>query len=366
MRKIPSLSIFFPAYNEEKNIALSLEAAITVASKIADLYEVIVVDDGSRDKTVRIVQRYVGANKNVKLVQHILNRGYGEALKSGLAVAQYDYIFFTDADLQFNLTELEQFISYTPGYDVVIGYRKNRQDPLMRLVNANLWNIANRILFGLHARDIDCAFKLLRRSLIQNITLTSSGAMISAEMLLKLNERGARIIELPVAHYSRKEGNPTGAKFSVIFRAFREMWRLYSVELGDKTQIQFLKFAIVGVVNTTTTFVFYVLLSRAILGQSHYLFSEIIAYIMGTVMSFIFNRRWTFREYWRANYSEVLRFATVTVSAVGINSLAMYMLVLFGLHDIASVLVAAVFTVAWNFILSKYWVFRKIGLPSPQ
>jgi len=83
-------------------------------------------------------------------------------------------------------------------------------------------------------------------------------------------------------------------------------------------------------------------------------------------MSFIFNRRWTFREYWRANYSEVLRFATVTVSAVGINSLAMYMLVLFGLHDIASVLVAAVFTVAWNFILSKYWVFRKIGLPSPQ
>lgn len=357
----PSISAFFPAYNEEKNIGKSIEKALEVLAQITSTYEVIVVDDGSKDKTASVVEEYAKNNSYVRLVKHTVNKGYGEGLKSGISAAKYDYIFFADADLQFDLDELKIFTEYIPEYDLVIGYRKHRSDPKIRLLNAKLWNIANRIMFGLKVRDIDCAFKLFRRDLVQKISITSGGAMTSAEMLLKLNDIGATIKELPVTHMPRKMGSQTGAKLHVIVRAFREMWRLYSVEMGDKTQIQFLKFAIVGVLNTITTLFVYTSLTRFIpLFFGELILAEAISYGAGMIVSFRFNRRWTFREYWKTNYKEVLRFFATTFSALVANVFIFYILVNeTDLHDIVSVVISAIFTVAWNFLLSKYWVFRK-------
>ena len=355
-----SISVFFPAYNEEKNIGKSIEKALEVLEQVTDTYEVIVVDDGSKDKTSSVVEEYAKNNSHVRLVKHPVNKGYGEGLKSGIAAAKYDYIFFADADLQFDLDELKIFTEYIPEYDLVIGYRKNRSDPKIRLLNAKLWNIANRIMFGLRVRDIDCAFKLFRKDLIRKISITSGGAMTSAEMLLKLNNIGATIKELPVTHMPRKMGTQSGAKLHVIFRAFREMWRLYSVEMGDKTQIQFLKFAIIGVLNTVTTLLVYTLLTRFIpLFFGQLTLAEALSYGAGMIVSFKFNRRWTFREYWKTNSKEVLRFLTTNLSALLANVIIFHILVNYAnLNDLASVIMSAAFTVAWNFLLSKYWVFR--------
>jgi glycosyltransferase involved in cell wall biosynthesis len=361
MKKTHSISVFFPAYNEEKNIKASIEKALETLVQITDTYEVIVVNDGSHDNTALVVQEFAKKNSHVKLVQHERNKGYGEGLKSGISSAKYDYIFFTDSDLQFDLNELKTFVEYIPEYDVVIGYREIRNDPKIRLLNANLWNIANRILFGLKVRDIDCAFKLLKRDQMQKIRLTSGGAMTSAEILLKLNEMGVKMKELPVTHFSRKAGTQTGAKPSVILRAGKEMWHLYSVEMGEKTQIQFVKFAIIGVLNTVTTLFIYTLLTRFVPFFSRELIgAEVLAYVAGMVVSFKFNRRWTFREYWKTNYQEVLRFLTTSITALVGNILIFYFLVeIIKFYDIISVLLCAIFTFAWNFILSKYWVFKK-------
>ena len=360
MTNKPSISIFFPAYNEEKNIGRAIEESLEALSKLTDTYEVIVVDDGSRDRTAEIVKSFVQKNNHVRLVQHDKNKGYGEGLKSGIRASQYDYVFFTDSDLQFDLNELSLLTEYIPEYDVVIGYRKNRRDSFIRLINAKLWNLANKIMFGLKVRDIDCAFKLFRRDILNKVNLTSGGAMISAELLLKLHHLGASIKEVGVTHFPRTEGSPTGAKPKVIIRAFEEMWRLYSIEMGDKTQIQFLKFAIVGVLNTVTTLFVYTVLTRLGVLPSGNIFAEAISYGVGIAVSFRFNRRWTFREYWKTNYKEVLRFLSTTISALLANVLIFYTLIHFiNLHDIVAVVISAVFTIAWNFILSKYWVFRK-------
>lgn len=364
MKNKPSISIFFPAYNEEKNIGKSIEKALEVLEKITDTYEVIVVNDGSKDRTSSVVEEYKKKNSHVKLIEHVKNKGYGEGLKSGINACIYDYIFFTDADLQFDLNELSNFTPHIPEYNMVIGFRKKRKDPFIRLVNAKLWNLANRIMFGLKVCDIDCAFKLIKSDLIKKVNLTSGGAMTSAEMLLKLNDLGAKIKELPVTHLPRKMGSQTGAKPRVIFRAFREMWRLYSIEMGDKTQIQFLKFAIVGVLNTITTIFVYVFLTRFIpFFLTKLIIAEILSYGAGMIVSFKFNRRWTFREYWKTDYKEVLRFLSTTLSALVANVFVFYILVnILKINDILSVIISALFTIAWNFLLSKYWVFKKKNL----
>jgi glycosyltransferase involved in cell wall biosynthesis len=361
MNTKPSISAFFPAYNEEKNIGQCISETVKVLSEVTDTYEVIVIDDGSKDNTAKIVENYAHENAHVKLIRHQTNKGYGDALKTGLKAVKYEYIFFTDSDLQFDLSELKKFTQYIPEYDVVIGYRQNRRDPKIRLINAKLWNIVNRIMFGLKVKDIDCAFKLFRKDLMDKIVLTTGGAMTSAEMLLKFNDLGATIKELPVTHLPRTMGSQTGANIKVILRAFKEMWRLYSVEMGEKTQIQFMKFAIVGILNTATTLFIYALLTRF---TSFFIlkltWAEAISYGAGMIVSFKFNRSWTFREHWKTNYKEVLRFLITNFSALLANVLVFYLLVtLSQINDFVAVTTSAVVTVAWNFLLSKYWVFKK-------
>ena len=252
MREPISLTIFFPAYNEQENLASAVEDALRVAEDspyIGD-YEIIIINDGSTDATQAIAEGLAANYRRVRVIEHEQNRGYGAALKTGLAAARKDWIFFTDSDRQFDIVELQNLLVHIPNHDAVIAYRAPRRDPFMRLVNAKAWNLLNRLMFGLQVRDIDCAFKLLRREDVQNLRLSSRGAMINAELLIKLARSGVRIKEVPVSHLPRLRGSPTGAKPSVIFRALREMVMLYGGELGGVTHKQAMKFMAVGVVNT--------------------------------------------------------------------------------------------------------------------
>ena len=359
--RLSSLSLFLPAYNEEANIQDSVEKALRVLPLITDRYEVIVIDDGSVDATASVVESIATRDSHVRLVSHAVNRGYGAALKSGFCAAQYDFVFFTDADQQFDLDELPAFVERIADADALIGYRIKRQDAPVRLLNARLWNMANRVLFGLHVRDIDCAFKLFKRESIKAISLNSDGATISAEMLLKLHNKKLSIVEAPVNHFARQKGSATGAKLSVIGKALRELWHLYSVEMGDTIQIQFIKFSTVGIVNATVTVAAYLLLTRfSAFFSSEYLLAEAFAYLAGTVVSFIFNRQWTFQGNAGSTLDEVVRFYATVLGALIVNVIITALIVR-GLRggDIVAVVVAGLCTMLWNFFLFKYWVFTK-------
>lgn len=225
----PRISAFFPAYNEEANIgALCLKTA-GVLKKIASDWEVIAVDDGSRDRTSAVVQALTRKDKRIRAVRHTVNQGYGAAVKTGFKSAKLDWIFFTDGDGQFDVAEMARFLPLLKDHDLVVGYRIARADPLHRKLNAWAWGTLVRTLFGLRGvRDIDCAFKLIRRDVFKKFKLETTGAMISTELLVKSQKNGFRITELGVRHYPRRAGVQTGAKLSVIARAFKELFH-YSI-----------------------------------------------------------------------------------------------------------------------------------------
>jgi glycosyltransferase involved in cell wall biosynthesis len=224
------ISLFFPAYNEAENVGGTIEKSVAVLEPLGCEYEVIIVDDGSCDRTAEVVLNYCAANPRVILERHEKNRGYGGALQTGFQKCRYGLTFFSDCDLQFDLSELNAFIDTMkrdPEIDAVIGYRMRRADPFIRKVNAFGWKLWARLLFGLKVKDIDCAFKLFKRKAIGNIRIESTGALISVEILAKLKKMGCKIVELGVHHYPRIAGTQTGAKPSVILKAFQESFRLY-------------------------------------------------------------------------------------------------------------------------------------------
>lgn len=223
---MPSISAVLPAYNEEKVIADTVTSMVSTLSGLAADYEVIVVNDGSRDATREIVERLSEQNPRVRCVSHPVNRGYGAALATGFAAATKELVFMTDGDKQFDPNELANFLPHIVDADLVIGYRKPRMDPFMRRLNGWGWNLVVRLLFGYVARDVDCAFKLFRRSILDTFRVDSTGATFSAEFLIKARRRGHRIKELRATHFPRRAGQATGAKLSVILRAFRELIRL--------------------------------------------------------------------------------------------------------------------------------------------
>lgn len=226
MNKLPSLSIFFPFYNEEDNIERMALTALEVAPRFADEFEIILVNDGSLDRTGTIADRLVEEHPKIRAAHNRPNVGYGGAVRRGFAEAQYEYIFFTDGDGQFDLNEIDRLVELLGDCDIAVGYRAERADSFMRKANAWGWRQLIRLLFGVKVRDIDCAFKLLPKSFIDSIELHSDGAMISAELLAKARYRGLRIAETPVTHLPRTAGSQTGANFKVIVKAFRELFRL--------------------------------------------------------------------------------------------------------------------------------------------
>lgn len=361
-----TLSVFFPAYNEEENIREAVEEAVRVCQQspyIKD-FEIIIVNDGSRDATLSIAQTLASQYTEVTVVDHGTNRGYGAALRSGIAAASKDYIFFTDADLQFDITELQNLLIHLSSYAVIIGYRAPRRDPFMRLLNAKGWNALNRLLFGLKIRDIDCAFKVFRRELLQALPLRSHGAMLSAEILIRLSRQGIIIKEVPVSHLPRKAGSPTGAKPSVILRAFSEMMRLYWDELGLVTNKEVLKFMSVGIINTLLDLVAYVALTRGtILFAEHLVAAKFFSFLLGTISSLLLNRSWTFGMRTKLAFDEVVRFYAVTSVSIVLNVVIMNFLVSAGMYDLVALATTTLATFCFNFILSKFWVFRSTRSP---
>jgi glycosyltransferase involved in cell wall biosynthesis len=222
-----ALSLFFPMYNEERNIETAVQTAVEVLAKRGEEFEVIVVDDGSADRTGLIADRLAAADPRVHAVHHPTNLGYGAALRSGFAAARYPLIFFTDGDNQFDLRELPGVIAALGGADIVCGYRIARRDPWYRKLNAALYNGLARLLFRIPVRDVNCAFKLYRREAIAGLPLASTGALINVELLARARKRGAVLREVGVHHYPRTAGTQTGAKLGVILRAFTEIVRLW-------------------------------------------------------------------------------------------------------------------------------------------
>jgi glycosyltransferase involved in cell wall biosynthesis len=226
--KIAAISVFFPAFNEQKNIKKTVSEAVKVLKRIAKNWQVIVVNDGSQDKTGEIVEGLIKKELRISMITHTPNRGYGAALKSGLYSAQYPWIAFTDADGQFDFSEIDRFLANKDKADLVIGYRLRRQDPFLRILIAKLLQIWNLILFGLWVRDADCGFKLVKKEVVDKIgPLKTESAITETEFLARAKKAGFKIFEVPVHHYPRKEGKQTGGDFKVIFKAIKESLNLW-------------------------------------------------------------------------------------------------------------------------------------------
>jgi glycosyltransferase involved in cell wall biosynthesis len=221
-------SVIIPALNEEGAIA---EVVARLQSG-GTWHEIIVVDDGSTDATRALAIDCATKDFRVRVLCHNENRGYGAAVRTGLAAARLEWILLTDGDLQFDLNDLVTFMPVAPSADIVAGYRMHRADPPHRVINGKAWNFLVRRTFDIPIRDVDCAFKLIRREFVQALPLTAEGAMVSTELIARAVQAGGRITELGVQHRPRPAGQSSGGNPRVVLRAFGE---LRAVRAGLRT-----------------------------------------------------------------------------------------------------------------------------------
>jgi glycosyltransferase involved in cell wall biosynthesis len=221
--RLAGVSIVLPCHDEAGNVDRMVAEATTAAEAVADAHEILIVDDGSTDATRETAQRAAALDPRVRVLVHEHNRGYGAALRTGFAEARLEWIFLTDADCQFDLMELVDALPLAGTRDLVCGYRIHRADPFHRRLNARAWNALVDRMFDLHVRDVDCAFKLMRREVIQALPLSAEGAVVSTELLVRAQSSGARIGELGVSHRPRASGRSSGGNPAVVVRAFREL-----------------------------------------------------------------------------------------------------------------------------------------------
>jgi glycosyltransferase involved in cell wall biosynthesis len=223
---LPGLSIVLPCFDEQENVAGAVRDALSAAQRYSAECEVIVVDDGSRDGTGAVAADLVARHSEVRLVLHRQNRGYGAAVRTGVRSARMPFVLLTDGDRQFDLDQLGTFVPLADGADLLAGYRLRRHDPIGRRLSGAAWNRLVHHLFRVGVRDVDCAFKLVRRDLLERIDLVSDGAMVSTELIVRSRLAGARIVEIGVQHRARVAGRQSGANPRVVLRAFRELGRL--------------------------------------------------------------------------------------------------------------------------------------------
>jgi glycosyltransferase involved in cell wall biosynthesis len=226
----PGLSVFFPAYNDSGTIASLVITALKTARRLTDNFEVIIVNDGSADRTAEIADELARAYPEVRVVHHERNRGYGGALRSGFAAATRDLIFYTDGDAQYDPAELEALWgALRDDVDVVNGYKISRSDPLHRIVIGRIYHHTVKLLFGLSVRDVDCDFRLMRRSIFDRVALHKNSGVICLEMMKKIEDAGCRIAEVPVHHYHRAYGRSQFFNFKRLFRTSIDVFKLWFV-----------------------------------------------------------------------------------------------------------------------------------------
>lgn len=222
-----SISVFFPCYNEVANIKPLVIKSLSTIERMTKDFELILIDDGSSDGTAELIDELAAKYPEVKAIHHPSNSGYGAALQTGFRAATKELVFYTDGDAQFNIAELPDILPLINRCDIVSCFRINRQEGPLRKLNAWCWTRLICLLFGLHLRDVDCAFKLYKRQIFDNIKTKSTGALIDAEILARASRKGYTIMQAGVRHYPRTAGTQTGANIKVVFRAFIELFKLY-------------------------------------------------------------------------------------------------------------------------------------------
>ncbi|MFQ5671201.1 MAG: glycosyltransferase family 2 protein [Acidobacteriota bacterium] len=224
--RLETLSVVLPCYNEEKLIRDVVTSIILFLPQAAETFEIIAVDDGSKDRTGKILDELSAQFPSLAVIHHPVNRGYGSALRTGFSRARYKHVFYTDSDGQFDISEILTLIPHVEKADIVTGYRRNRQDPLHRKINSRAFGAFARLTLGLRLRDIDCAFKIYHRKVLDSLVLLSDGILIDTEIFYKAKRQGFTVREVPVTHRARSEGSPTGNRLDVVFRVFRELPKL--------------------------------------------------------------------------------------------------------------------------------------------
>ena len=236
MSKVAELSIFFPFWNEQDNIENVIKKTIPIAQEIAEKWEIIMVDDGSSDKTLEIAKRLASQDERLVVAAHATNRGYGAALKTGFEKARYELVVFNDGDGQFDFSEVTKFLEKIKNSDMVIGFRKRRLDNPFRHLLMNLLKIWDFVFFGFRFKDIDCGFKMFKKEVLNKIMpFDSEGAMITTEILARAKRANLKIAEVEVHHYPRIYGDQSGGNLRVILRAIREsltLWKKLNFNYG--------------------------------------------------------------------------------------------------------------------------------------
>ncbi len=226
--KRPSVSVFFPAYNDSGTIASMVITALLTCRQISDDYEVIVINDGSKDHTADILDELATIYPEVRVIHHPKNRGYGGALRSGFSAATKDLVFYTDGDAQYDAREMTLLLEkLTPGVDIVNGYKIERHDPFHRVVIGKMYHWTVKVAFRLQVRDTDCDFRLIRRQCFDDIELTSNSGTICLELVKKLQDAGYKFAQVPVHHYHRAYGKSQFFNFPRLWRTgvnLLELW----------------------------------------------------------------------------------------------------------------------------------------------
>lgn len=229
--KINELSVFLPTYNEEENLSKTIENVIGAASKYANNWELLIINDGSKDDTLEVAKKYQEKDKRIKVLNHEVNLGYGASLKTGFYNSKYSWIAFIDSDGQFNFEEIDNFLNKQEetNADLVIGYYKKRKVSFFKRITSKVWEAVVFLFFRLKVKDIDCGFKLISKKVIDGISKLESerGAFISSELLIKARKKGFKIVEIPVTHYPRTRGTGTGRNINVIIKSFIDLFRLW-------------------------------------------------------------------------------------------------------------------------------------------
>jgi glycosyltransferase involved in cell wall biosynthesis len=222
------LSIFFPAYNDSGTIASLVITALRTARGLTSDYEVIVVNDGSADTTADILDELARIYPEVRVVHHETNRGYGGALRTGFATATRELIFYTDGDAQYDPSEMEAlWRRFDASVDLVNGYKISRSDPVHRIIIGRIYHHTVKLLFGLTVRDVDCDFRMMRRSIFEKVHLEKNSGVICLEMMKKITDAGFRIAEVPVHHYHRAYGKSQFFNFRRLYRTAIDVYRLW-------------------------------------------------------------------------------------------------------------------------------------------